>query len=125
MIKAIAIAVALVLAYALLPKPSAFAKTSKRYEECDMCGNLYESGFLVKKRCEICVSYDKWVNDTKTDQSYRAFQVRGYPFCVTCGVRKKYVLPLSEEATLQAYPDGFTCCKCEYTYNPPMRKQEK
>ena len=92
---------------------------SKKVEECDLCGHEYELGFLTKKRCEICESYDKWILEADMPVSYRAFQVRGYPFCITCGVRKdKGAVPLSEEVTTQAYPDGFTCCKCENVYMP-------
>jgi len=94
--------------------------TTKKHEECVDCGNQYELGFLINSQCEMCKDYS---HITSTNQwTYRAFQVRGYPFCLTCGVRKdKQIIPLSTESTMQAYPDGFTCCSCENVYTPPAR----
>jgi len=121
MTQAVIFAGILVLAFVLLPKPFSLVKDSQSYQECDLCGNQYEAEFLTNKLCEMCESYSNWIPDNEAVKSYRAFQVRGYPFCLKCGVRNKHVLPLSEETTLQAYPDGYTCCNCETVYSPPTR----
>lgn len=112
------------LLYALWVKlGNMYLGTPTKYEQCIGCGNQYELGFLVNKYCELCAEANKvWALFTTPENQYRAFQVRGYPFCLTCGVRKdKQIIPLSEESTMQAYPDGYTCCSCENVYMPPAR----
>lgn len=110
----------IVLLYALYVKLSnKYLGVPQKYEECISCKTQYELGFLVDNKCEMCKDYSRI--KTTSDSTYRAFQVRGYPFCLSCGVRKdKLIIPLSEESTMQAYPDGFTCCKCEHVYMPPI-----
>ena len=77
------------------------------------CHSTIKAGDFVCIDC--CKCPDHVIQNRHT--GYRVFQVRGYPFCLDCFKRTE-IVPLSEELTIHAYPNGYTCCSCHDVIMP-------